>query len=48
MKKHCHTGTTLAAFGAGLLTAMILPTKFVLTLVAIALIIAGCSCAKKC
>lgn len=47
MRNACKTGVTCAAFGAGLLTATILPTKFVLVLVAVALIITGCSCAKK-
>ncbi len=41
------TGVTCAAFGAGLLTATILPAKFVLVLVALVLVISGCSCTKK-
>ncbi|MBQ6706867.1 MAG: hypothetical protein IJN07_05120 [Clostridia bacterium] len=48
MNSHRKTGAGCAAFGAGLLIATICPTKFVLVLVAIALIAAGCSCAKKC
>lgn len=46
MKKGSCTGVVCTAFGAGLLTATILPTKFVLVLVAVALIVAGCSCNK--
>ena len=46
VKKRSCTGAVCAAFGTGLLTATILPTKFVLVLVAVALIVAGCSCNK--
>lgn len=48
MRSNGKTGSCCAAFGAGLLIATICPTKFVLVLVAVALIVAGCSCAKKC
>ncbi len=47
MRNTCKTGVTCAAFGVGLLAATILPSKCVLVLVALALIVAGCSCSKK-
>lgn len=48
MRNGNKSGVACAAFGAGLLTAIILPSKFVLVFVAVALIIVGCSCNKKC
>lgn len=47
MRNACKTGFTCAAFGAGLLTATILPTKLVFVMAAVALIVTGCSCSKK-
>lgn len=47
MRRSCKAGAVCAAFGIGLLSATVLPSKCVLVLVALALVLTGCSCAKK-
>lgn len=46
VKRACRVGATCTAFGIGLLTATILPAKCVLVLVALALVLSGCSALK--
>ena len=47
MKHGNGAGACFAAFGAGLLVAMICPTKLLLVLVAASLVLMGCSRAKR-
>ncbi len=42
-RKSCCMGGYLAAFGGGLLVAILCPTRFILVLAAIALVLAGVS-----
>ncbi len=47
MSKKCGIGTCCAAFGAGLLVATIFPSKFIMFILAAALVILGCACARR-
>ena len=46
MKRVCKSSAVCVTFGLGLLAATVLPAKCVLVLVALALVLVGCSCVK--
>lgn len=48
MSRKCgKNGVGLTAFGAGMLLALLCPTRFVLIVVAAAFVLLGISCSKK-